>query len=396
MLPAVTSTGAIGGQIGGGLGSLLGTSLAAGEATLIGSVLTPVVTGLASALGAASGAILGVALPLVGAFLGTLVGTWLGNFIGTMTTVTPPANCRLREASSGFTDSAWGSDDWTYGEPVASTRDAIHTTINQLISAVGGRVANDDTIQIQIYNNHYRNTSPQTGNTVSTISSTIAYDADGNPYNPVTDQVSLAFSPGLLDTPKAQQYMDFSVIEALKRVDFAGGNLYIKRALDKTHATTLEQLVGEIKIAEDYGYYLGNKAIIDELIAQNPNSAFAAGWIITLLRAQEMGITEISSSDFVGGIASFLPAFDVGRFGASLADVSFHVSGTTLVIDIVPPGQEVRHVDINNYATMAHLLLVTGTIVTGTAADELWFAGAASIAHSLTLRRAWIGTATTC
>jgi hypothetical protein len=43
--------------------------------------------------------------------------------------------------------------------------------------------------------------------------------------------------------------------------------------LDHTHATTLDQLAGELKVAEDYGRYLANKNLIDDLVALSPDSA---------------------------------------------------------------------------------------------------------------------------
>jgi hypothetical protein len=41
-------------------------------------------------------------------------------------------------------------------------------------------------------------------------------------------------------------------------------------------------------------------------LAQRPDYTFAAGWLITLLQAEQVGLKEWSKSDFYGGVASFL------------------------------------------------------------------------------------------
>ncbi|MCC6775906.1 MAG: hypothetical protein IT537_04585 [Hyphomicrobiales bacterium] len=82
-----------------------------------------------------------------------------------------------------------------------------------------------------------------------------------------------------------QHAIDFAVVNALKSLHVAGGNLWIKRAIAVSTATTLAQLSGEIKIAEDYGRYLANKDLIDTLIALNPTSASA-----TSSRASRRGV----------------------------------------------------------------------------------------------------------
>ncbi len=46
-------------------------------------------------------------------------------------------------------------------------------------------------------------------------------------------------------------------------MDIAGGNLFIKRAIANTKATTIDQLLCDIKIGEDYGRYLHNLDVID-------------------------------------------------------------------------------------------------------------------------------------
>ncbi|RMC29671.1 hypothetical protein [Paracoccus alkanivorans] len=55
--------------------------------------------------------------------------------------------------------------------------------------------------------------------------------------------------------------------------------------------TDVFQAIGmALTIADDYHRYLENQSEIDTQIAINPDSAFAAGWLTTLLQAREMGL----------------------------------------------------------------------------------------------------------
>jgi hypothetical protein len=47
----------------------------------------------------------------------------------------------------------------------------------------------------------------------------------------------------------------------------AGGNLYVKRALALSTATTVEALTGDLKVGEDYGRYRADRELIEQLTA---------------------------------------------------------------------------------------------------------------------------------
>jgi Ca2+-binding RTX toxin-like protein len=59
-------------------------------------------------------------------------------------------------------------------------------------------------------------------------------------------------------------------------------------------------------VAKDYRAYLESISVINEVIASDPKSEFAAGWIVTLLRAQELGLNRGSADDFRGGFRANL------------------------------------------------------------------------------------------
>jgi Ca2+-binding RTX toxin-like protein len=360
-------------NLGGSIGSSIGSSLGVlGAQTLIGSVTDGVAgvlasLGLADAIGTASSIILGVVLPGIGAFIGALLGTFLGNIFGGL--FGPPAHVASGGVELAIGDQHFSTTavDANYGDlasMVSQLDNAAALVLNAYLDAIGGTVVSDSIVSAGFYAS---SDGPDEKTSVSiqhlvggtTINSSVIEDSPGG--------------------TTAQHQLDLTVIHALKDLDIAGGNLYIKRAIANSTATTLQQLSGELKIAEDYGRYLANKDLIDTLIALNPDSAFAAGWVVTLLRAEELGITQLNKTDFQGGLVPFLQSFDLQRFGASLADVSVGLEGNNLVISIAEgPGHDPRRIEVDNYAQMTGLNYLvaspTGATVTGGNGDDLWIA----------------------
>ncbi len=102
------------------------------------------------------------------------------------------------------------------------------------------------------------------------------------------------------------------VIDMLGRLEIAGGNIYFKRALYNSLPSLLEEngrpiedplqvLSGNLKIASDYAAYLESRDLINSLMALQPDSIFAAGWLATLARAAELNLNRRHRSDFYGG-----------------------------------------------------------------------------------------------
>ena len=124
-------------------------------------------------------------------------------------------------------------------------------------------------------------------------------------------QTTLTWSNGTPAEFTVDQIIEFSVLDAIKLTQIEGGDIFLKRAVQNSQAETIRDLAGELKIAEDYSRYLADRDAIDTLIAADPNSRFAAGWVITLLQAEELGITDWQASDFLGGIRGFLHSVTV-------------------------------------------------------------------------------------
>jgi Ca2+-binding RTX toxin-like protein len=96
-----------------------------------------------------------------------------------------------------------------------------------------------------------------------------------------------------------------------------GGNIYVKRAIAATLAAAngapaqnyagaagtfdVNTLLGNISIANDYASYVANRLTIDSMMALDPQSGFAAGWLVTLTRAWELGLHKRAATDWIGG-----------------------------------------------------------------------------------------------
>ena len=88
------------------------------------------------------------------------------------------------------------------------------------------------------------------------------------------------------------------------------------------------QVSADLSVGEDYAKYLLNKTAIDASIADDVNSAFAAGWMITLARARELGLGKRAYTDWIGGWAALLDEADDGLingegFSAANLDLSY-------------------------------------------------------------------------
>jgi RTX calcium-binding nonapeptide repeat (4 copies)/A nuclease family of the HNH/ENDO VII superfamily with conserved AHH len=165
---------------------------------------------------------------------------------------------------------------------------------------------------------------------------------------------------------------------AVKAAIFTGLDAVTARALETSKATTFEALNGDIRIAKDFATYLANKPVIDAIISAAPDTAFAAGWVVTLLKAEELKLNQAAKSDFVNGFDGFLKNFglDTGR----ASELSITLNGTSLEIRMAQPnGQPASLMTLANYRDLTGLGLVpasatAGATVTGTAGRDLWIA----------------------
>ena len=83
---------------------------------------------------------------------------------------------------------------------------------------------------------------------------------------------------------------------AIRQITIEGGAAH---SYDGRNPIEIYKMIASaLQIAEDYHTYLENTEAINALIAASPNSAFAAGWYVTLVEAERMGLAD--SYDLTG------------------------------------------------------------------------------------------------
>ncbi len=316
-------------NVGGALGSFLGTKLA-------GAILTPnsIEGQIGFSLGAGLGSIIAVgladkaltglaniAVPGLGAFIGALAGGLLGSLlVGTpdsgVYVYWDEASGQFKTLLDGQPDPITGKKNWDADkgsrELARGMAESARDILNGVVTALGGTGAellNGDVVAGSAWGQHGR---------------------DGN-------QPRVRFWPEGRDNadsnyPKTTDYAEAiggGVGHNLSQLAFIGGDLYARRAFYANAANygngtpydyEPATMFGDLTIASDYLSYRQNAAIINLMIAANPQSAFAAGWAITLQRANELGLDRYGESDLLGGLQSLLP-FELPE-GTNFADVS--------------------------------------------------------------------------
>jgi Ca2+-binding RTX toxin-like protein len=385
----------VSGQIGASIGTAIGAVVGAKIGLEIGEDI-----------GVAWGGPLGAA---IGAAIGAFIGYIVGGIIGTFFATTPKSGASLvfDERQQRFAvQNVWAKG----GAPKDGAR-AFATNGAELLNAIlqlsGARVENGSQIRLGEY---------------GTQSKSFVYrttDASGKDITAIrTKEANLVLNYGAA----------YALADLLPRL--LGGDLYTKRALVATMAlaqldidnmpTQQEWLVGRlagpgnaaaldlarrfdmnvvlgnIAIAKDYAGYLSNRKAIDLMIAADPTSAFAAGWVITLARAHELGLDRRARTDWAGGWALFLDETFDGRVdgvATSPANVGFvlgsdsherligfaDASGT--VTQILGDTIETAVKDVITATTGADTIVVSGATIANTASLTINGAAGTGAAH---------------
>ncbi len=316
IISADTVAGQLGGSIGGSVGSIAVTHFFFEAGTTVAGN---------SLFGVQLGALAGPIGALVGALFGTLLGTLIGDLFGK----TPQSGADLDY--DPYTGEFRVGASWKRGAASKETARALASqvgeTLNGVLDLIGGTVMNPAEIepgQYGMYKSEYRY---QTG--YGRKAPDIRFDEAGD-------------------------LVAFGTLVALENVEILGGDIYLKRALhqslenqkggaktmiggvvstafrpatydsDPLNDLELEILLGDLSVAQDYAAYLDNAPIVNALIAASPDSAFAAGWIITLQRAYELGLHRRHESDWYGGWGYML-----GEEEAVLGSLEVSYDGTT-------------------------------------------------------------------
>jgi Ca2+-binding RTX toxin-like protein len=352
-------------SVGAGVGGIGATT-----SLLQGGMLTNFVGNIAGkTLGKAVGGFIQGALsaiPGAGIFLGFVIGSFIGNLFGRKRPAIPTADAEtVLNFSSGYyelgnVNAQNGGNEDLVSDMATAARD----TLNGLISTV-------------VYGAEFA------GN-ANTTSPTQIYGHTGGQL-----WVKLgAQSAAKQNVDSADEAVDKGALWAVQRTEIVGGNMFMKRAIANSSSDSILALAGDLQIAEDYGFYLANSALINDEISRpyrelsasdqqfysdyqsrinrimaanevalnssdqawydTPSnktqvdriidglsvSQFAAGWIITLQRAAELGLNEASKSDFYGGAKGLLDSLQIqsGRT-VHLEDTRISLDGNTMHVD---------------------------------------------------------------
>lgn len=289
--------GVVSSALAGFLGSKLG-SLVISPTNTEGAVLSSIGSAVGAAAGTAGSFLAINALtqlgwfggPLVGSFVGFVVGALLGKLFGKKPPRPPQASQEIElNLASGYWEMG-ASQIFRAGnlELAKSMALSAEKTINGIISVVVGGLDIAPNANESQPKQRYRVTS-----------------GSANPIE-VSSWNGSGWSPNLYVGRQADVAVEAGVLAGIRSTRIMGGDLLVKRAIYAAGADDLVTLLGNIQVAEDFGEYLRNAEAINNIIAAQPNSTFAATWMVTLLQAEELGLNRASLSDFFGGAGGFL------------------------------------------------------------------------------------------
>lgn len=356
-------TSGIAGFIGVELASLIVTPHTVAESTLasLGSAVGTIVAATDGSLFGLIGLPAGPVGIAIAAFVGFILGDLIGSLFGGHRPRVPTAAAEvvlqipLAQYALGTETSADGGNLQLADAMAKVARDTLNGIIGQITGgAVPSFVSN-------------------------TFSPTQTYGVTGN-------VIYVKLSGVETDTATADLAVNKGVLWALPQTKIIGGDIVLKRAIALTHSSTITELLGELQIAKDYETYLSSRPIIDAAISSSWNglsaadkafytankafmtraisatqlaltgaditfynanktqvdrivsgisvSSFAAGWIVTLARAAELGLGNFGASDFFGGLQGFAQSFGAAATGTGshYEDITATLNGGNLTI----------------------------------------------------------------
>ncbi len=315
LVPAQTHAGAVAGSLLGAVGSTVGISIA-----------------LSNVLGEILGGVLNFIVPGLGSLIGTIVGTLLGDALAGDPGYPKAAHdVEILGSDYYFQNRLVGTDDHGNAAISQAMGDQVAAIANSYLKAVSGEAI--------AYSGHLM----------------IGYNSGAAPYSYVAGWFPNG-TESAAHFASADDAVQEGVRELLVNTEAIGGDLLLKRAhrdfilgthpdpnTDPNDFTDLIRLSADLSVAQDYENYLNNKEVINALIAANPNSAFAAGWIATFARVNDLGLNHVGPSDFLGGLVGYLDSVKKAGLGFDAAGVSVsHGGDGSVTVGIrVPDGTEV-------------------------------------------------------
>ncbi len=234
------------------------------EAALVSTALSSI----AGAFGATLGTV-GSIVPIIGTFVGVLIGQVVGTLLGNLlfgSPGTPHAFASVVLQPDGTLDVpgvGWSENGGSVQDAI-NIANGVVSGLNPIIELLGGDAA-------------------FTGSVGSNWYLEIGYRAgEGFQWNkPGVGYVGIVAFEDL--------FTDIANEVVTNRL--SGGDAFGRRVYHYGTWTSAEELMVELTVAADYRSYLENRAVIDALIAEAPDTAFSIGWLTTIAQAVNMGLT---------------------------------------------------------------------------------------------------------
>ena len=322
----------VGGQIGSAIGKTIGSFVATQDMALFLATGNP--------------------LYAVAAVVAVVLWQTIGGLIGSIFGGTPRsgADVEWNEKEGHFEVTNVYSKQGGSKGVARSLASAVAGTFNGVLAATGGRLLDPAAIQ--------------SGN----------YGMRGKSlvYRPThtRDKDSITFRLPMKQEDAMARMAAYGIYQGLTDPDFrlVGGNVYVKRAIyntfkigeiDPAHFDAAI-LLGNIASAQAYQNYLDNAAIINALIAAEPDSIFAAELAINLALADELGLARRNESDWYGG------------FSGLLADANTNAIDVQFGFDYDPySGQISRLIGVGDYVLGDAIDIAGQTMIEAGAANDV-------------------------
>ncbi len=252
---------------------------------------------LGAAIGSAIGTIVGTfAGGPVGAFvfasIGAFVGSGFGTFIGDAFGSAPSAHGDLQfdPATHRFI-----VDDGTYWQSGTNMASAFNQVARYQADFING-LADFAGAQLDGVRTYQTPFGP-----ISAFAK-LRFNLEGQTYS-LGNHAGAFLTIATLNPREALNAMgDAGIMEMVHNTHISGGDPLVRLAWDNSTAQTAAGFALDLQAAKDYRTYLDDKPMIDALMAAEPESVFTMGWLVTLLKARELGLDSgAASEDFRNG-----------------------------------------------------------------------------------------------
>ncbi|MDB5469060.1 MAG: outer rane adhesin like protein [Caulobacter sp.] len=294
-----TVAGQIGAELGASIGSVVGVALAV-QLGLYG--------------GEAGFTIWGPIGALIGAVVGYLVGALIGSFFGE--DARSSATVTWNAADGNYVVTKINSDGGAPEYVAQMMANQVSASLNGLLDTLGGTLIDPAGVRTGSYGQ---------------FKSSFVY----------RDVVLPSLKSNDIDV--IVRHGTFVAVRDLV-MRIAGGDIYLKRAaaahlrltssltapanvLADSEGFDLKAMYADLQIGIDYATYRADPTVINALMAENPDSTFTAGWLVTIARAFELGLNRRAITDWTGGYATFLDEmYDGGIEGQAFSPASLLMS----------------------------------------------------------------------